>query len=131
MSAEDSKLSNLSQLYGQRLREVREKLSEESEKKVTQESIAEETGLTQNIMYRLEKGDGRFPALAAVLSYYYAKGVNLNWIFAPDNRDESFFRLNEDDAIQGLEELQTSIQSQFKHVISLIQNLKASSKKGT
>ncbi len=82
------------QLLGARLTQLRGELAGPGEKPWSQGRVAAETGLTQNIVLRLEKtGTGLIGSLLALLTFYHARGYNIAWILLPDNAAVSKRRL--------------------------------------
>lgn len=78
---------------GKRLAYVREQLSADDPKtNWTQAKVAEETGLKQNMITRIEHtGAGTFDAFRCVLLLYHSKGFNIRWILLEDNTAEPLY----------------------------------------
>ena len=61
-------------IVGRRLFELRKSLNQ------SQENIAAELGLTQNIIQRAESGAGAVDNLLLIINYYLKLGYNLNYL---------------------------------------------------
>ncbi|WP_133271011.1 hypothetical protein [Hymenobacter radiodurans] len=84
-------------LIGKRLAALRDELAGPGEKKWTIAMVAEETGLTQNMVGQMERsGAGGIEIFISYLLFFYRRGYNLNWIILPDNASVSKKRLEED-----------------------------------
>ena len=83
---------------GRRLATIREELgrSHEGEHRWSQEQVAARTGLTQNIVSRIEKdGAGAVENWLVLMGFYQRQGYTLNWILSEDNTLESKLYLDE------------------------------------
>jgi transcriptional regulator with XRE-family HTH domain len=72
---------------GQRLAELRKTLAADSGQDLPQTKLAQELNVTQDVVYRLEKGTGSIENLTKILLYYHHKGYNMLWVLVPDNED--------------------------------------------
>jgi len=113
---------------GRRLALLREELACPGEDAWSQGKLADETGLTRNMVLRLEKlGNGSMEGLLALLFFYYQRGYNLNWLLAPDNSTVSKMQLSDDkksiDARLVLEKLLAYKEVLDKETIELIECL--------
>jgi transcriptional regulator with XRE-family HTH domain len=72
---------------GRRLARVRQLLGTRStEAEWTQQVVANRTGLSQNIITRIEQGrGGSLENLLILLNYYRKQGYSLDWILAENN----------------------------------------------
>ena len=74
------------ELIGKRLATLRDELGYPGGEKWTQARVCAETGLTQNMLGRLEQaGAGSIEAFITYLLFFSKHGYNLNWILQPDN----------------------------------------------
>ena len=76
-----------SQRVGKRLAIIREELGKHyGEAEWTQTAVAKRTGLTQNIIWRIEQGEGgKIENWLKVMGVYEAEGYNLNWVLTKHN----------------------------------------------
>jgi hypothetical protein len=74
-------------IIGKRLAHLRGELATHyPDQNWSQNKVAEETGLTQNIIARMElTGAGTIEAFLALVRFYYQKGCNPAWILLDDN----------------------------------------------
>lgn len=86
-------------IIGKRLAHVREQLSaQDPETNWTQAKVAEETGLKQNMITRIEHtGAGTFDAFLCILLFYHSKGFNMRWILLEDNAAEPLYTAEENE----------------------------------
>ncbi|GAB3307729.1 hypothetical protein [Hymenobacter tenuis] len=113
---------------GKRLARLRDELAVTGEDPWTQARVAQEAGLTQNMVARLEQsGAGSIEAFVALILFYYQRGYNINWILLPDNSMVSKLALN--DSIKSVDakvvaaDLTTLKQDLSRQVESLIEKL--------
>jgi transcriptional regulator with XRE-family HTH domain len=86
--------TSIQQLIGTRLTQLRGELAGPGEKRWSQSRVAVETGLTQNIVTKLEKSStGLIGSLLALLLFYHAQDYNITWILLPNNAAVSKRRL--------------------------------------
>ena len=85
-------------IIGKRLAHLRGELATHyPEQNWSQSTIAEETGLTQNIIARMEhNGAGTIDAFVALTQFYYRKGCNPAWILLENNASVPIFLGAED-----------------------------------
>lgn len=82
------------QRIGRRLAAIRDELGRGQ--RWTQEQVAARTGLTQNIISRIEKsGAGAVENWLVLMAFYQQQGYTLNWILSEDNTLESKLYLDE------------------------------------
>lgn len=73
-------------LIGKRLAQLRDELAGPGEDAWTQDRLAEATGLTRNMIARLEQScSGSIESCMTLLIFYHQRGYNLSWIVLPDN----------------------------------------------
>ncbi len=86
---------------GKRLVLIREELGRfQGEPAWSQAQVAQRTGLTQNIIHRMENGKGgQIENWLKVMALYEKEGYNLNWIMSENNSLVSKLQLTE--ATQG------------------------------
>ena len=89
---------------GKRLVEFRKTLTRDSGQEWTQPRIAQELGLSQNAIHRLEHGSGSMENLSLILDFYHNKGYNVQWVMVADN---SKIRMYLDDKASDKELLQS------------------------
>ncbi|QNE42180.1 hypothetical protein F1C16_21375 (plasmid) [Hymenobacter sp. NBH84] len=83
-------------LIGKRLAQLRDELAAPGEAKWSQVRLANELGLTQNVVARLEKSAaGSNESLLTLLLFYHQRGFNITWILLDDNSHVSRMRLDE------------------------------------
>ena len=82
---------------GRRLAMIREELGRQyGESNWSQAAVARNTGLTQNIVWRIEQGEGgKIESWLKVMSLYETKGYNLNWILTEQNALVSKFHFDD------------------------------------
>ena len=82
---------------GKRLAIIREELGRRyGEADWTQEAVARRAKLTQNIIWRIEQGEGgKIENWLRLMGIYEGEGYNLNWILTIDNREVSKLQLDE------------------------------------
>jgi transcriptional regulator with XRE-family HTH domain len=83
---------------GPRLAELRKVLSIDTGMDISQAKLAQEAGLSQEIISRLENGMGSTDNLLAILLYYDKKGYNMRWVLIPDNEDIPQYNQQPNDA---------------------------------
>jgi transcriptional regulator with XRE-family HTH domain len=83
---------------GQRLAELRKTLSADSGVELSQVKLAQEAGLSQEIISRLENGMGSTENLLTILLFYDQKGYNMRWVLIPDNQDISLYHQESGDS---------------------------------
>jgi len=101
---------------GKRLLELRKVLSRDSGEEWTQPRIAQELGLTQNAVHRLEYGGGSIENLGKLLDFYHFKGYNIQWVMVSDNRSIRMYRddkVSDQELLQTLEKLTKLINHKF------------------
>lgn len=77
---------NITDEFGKRLRIIRNEILDTDGKSITQADIAERSGLSQNVVHRLEKGLGTsVENIIIYLNYLDQNGFNINWILSIDN----------------------------------------------
>jgi len=77
-------------LIGKRLAMLRDELGGPGEDTWTQDRLAEATGLTRNMIARLEQScSGSIESCMTLLIFYHQRGYNLSWIVLPDNSSVS------------------------------------------
>lgn len=86
-----------SQRVGKRLAIIREELGKHyGEADWTQAAVAKRTGLTQNIIWRIEQGEGgKIENWLKVMGVYESEGYNLNWVLTKHNGRVSKLQLDE------------------------------------
>lgn len=99
---------------GKRLVEFRKTLTRDTGEEWTQPRIAQELGLSQNAIHRLEHGSGSMENLSRLLDFYHNKGYNVQWVMVSDN---SKVRMYLDDKASDQEVMQ-SLQNLTKIIIS-------------
>jgi transcriptional regulator with XRE-family HTH domain len=84
-------MSNLPELsnteLGQRLAELRKTVAQDLGLDLTQENIAKQLNVTNDVISRLEKGKGKLESLLKLLLFYHQKGYNILWVLIPDNKN--------------------------------------------
>ena len=82
---------------GRRLFAIREELGRRtSESEWSQSAVAKKTGLTQNIVWRIEQGEGgKVENWLRLMYLYEAQGYNLNWMLTEHNALVSKIQLDE------------------------------------
>lgn len=82
---------------GKRLVIIREELGRfQGEHNWSQAQVAQRTGLTQNIIHRMENGKGgQIENWLKVMALYEQEGYNLNWIMTENNSLVSKLQLQE------------------------------------
>lgn len=81
-------------LIGRRLAQLRDELARPGDEKWTQAMVAQETGLTLNMVGQMERsGAGGIEIFISYLLFFYRRGYNLNWIILPDNKHLSKMQL--------------------------------------
>ena len=82
---------------GQRLVIIREELGRfQGEHAWSQAQVAQRTGLTQNIIHRMENGKGgQIENWLKVMALYEQEGYNLNWILTENNSLVSKLQLHD------------------------------------
>jgi hypothetical protein len=110
---------NINTIVARRLSQLRGDLASPGEEAWSQQRLAEEAGLTTNIVHRLEQScAGRIESMLTLLSFYYHRGYNISWIVLDDNSAVSKYLLNDAKAVDTqfvlnkIEELKMSIVSQ-------------------
>ena len=101
---------------GKRLLELRKALSRDSGEEWTQPRIAQELGLTQNAIHRLEYGGGSIENLGNLLDFYHLKGYNIQWVMVSDNSSIRMYRddkVSDQELLQALEKLTQLIHNKF------------------
>ncbi|RZJ57197.1 MAG: XRE family transcriptional regulator [Hymenobacter sp.] len=77
-------------LIGKRLAMLRDELGGPGEDAWTQDRLADATGLTRNMIARLEQScSGSIESCMTLLIFYHQRGYNLSWIVLPDNSSVS------------------------------------------
>ncbi|TVT36778.1 helix-turn-helix domain-containing protein [Hymenobacter setariae] len=62
----------------------------------TQAAVAKRIGLTQNIVWRIEQGEGgKIENWLKVMGVYESRGYNLNWVLTKNNGQVSKLQLDE------------------------------------
>lgn len=85
------------ELIGRRLAALRDELARPGEEKWTQAMVAQETGLTLNMVGQMERsGGGGIEIFVAYLLFFHQRGYNINWIVLPDNTHTSKRRLKDE-----------------------------------
>lgn len=86
-----------SKRVGKRLAIIREELGKHyGEAEWTQAAVAKRTGLTQNIVWRIEQGEGgKIENWLKVMGIYESQGYNLNWVLTKNNGQVSKLQLDE------------------------------------
>lgn len=94
-AVENSSPDSMIRSVGRRLAFVRKQLAQlHGEQHWTQTAVAQQTGLTQNIITRLEQGEGgKFESLVTVIHLYEAQGYNPAWLTSENNQHLSKFTL--------------------------------------
>lgn len=89
--------SSTAQYVGRRLAIIRKELGRlHGEQQWTQTVVAEQTGLTQNIICRLEQGEGgKVESWLTVMGLYESYGYNPAWIVTENNEHVSKLSLRE------------------------------------
>lgn len=72
-------------VISQRLVSLRKHLGEQQGGKLTIQDIANNVGIPEYKMIRLEHGKGAIDSMMILLLYYRTQGYNLDWILYPDN----------------------------------------------
>ena len=73
-------------LIGKRLALLRTELAGPGEDAWSRTKLAVETGLTLNMVTRLEQsGAGSIETFITLLLFYHERGYNLSWVILPDN----------------------------------------------
>jgi hypothetical protein len=110
---------NNNEVVARRLSQLRSELASPGEEAWSQQRLADEAGLTLNIVHRLEQScAGRIEAMFTLLTFYHNRGYNISWIILDDNSAVSKYLLNDAKAVDTqfvlnkLEELRASIVSQ-------------------
>lgn len=80
-------------IIGKRLAHLRTELAaQHPEQNWSQSTIAEETGLTQNIIARMElNGAGTIETFLTLTQFYYRKGCNPAWVLLENNAGVPMF----------------------------------------
>ncbi|TDN39872.1 XRE family transcriptional regulator [Hymenobacter sp. UV11] len=86
-----------SRRVGKRLAIIREELVKRyGEAEWTQGAVAKRSGLTQNIISRIEQGEGgKIENWLKVMGIYESQGYNLNWVLTKNNSQVSKLQLDE------------------------------------
>lgn len=86
-----------SKRVGKRLAIIREELGKHyGEAEWTQAAVAKRIGLTQNIVWRIEQGEGgKIENWLKVMGVYESQGYNLNWVLTKNNGQVSKLQLDE------------------------------------
>lgn len=86
-----------SRRVGKRLAIIREELVKRyGGTEWTQGAVAKRTGLTQNIISRIEQGEGgKIENWFKVMGIYEGQGYNLNWVLTKNNGQVSKLQLDE------------------------------------
>ena len=86
-----------SKRVGKRLAIIREELGKHyGEAGWTQAAVAKRIGLTQNIVWRIEQGEGgKIENWLKVMGVYESQGYNLNWVLTKNNGQVSKLQLDE------------------------------------
>lgn len=86
-----------SRRVGQRLTKIREELGKHyGEADWTQAAVARRIGLTQNIVWRIEQGEGgKIENWLKLMGVYESQGYNLNWVLTRHNGQVSKLQLDE------------------------------------
>jgi len=110
---------NHNAIVARRLSQLRGELASPGEESWSQQRLADEAGLTLNIVHRLEQAcAGRIESMFALLTFYHRQGYNISWIILDDNSSVSKYLLNDAKAVDTqfvlnkIEELRESIVSQ-------------------
>ncbi|MGI4734817.1 MAG: hypothetical protein ACRYG7_06505 [Janthinobacterium lividum] len=83
-------------IVGKRLAQLRSELAGPGEEMWSQGKVASETGLTTNMVGRLEQFcGGSIDAILALLAFYHGRGYNVGWIILPDNSAVSKYVLSD------------------------------------
>jgi len=101
---------------GKRLAELRKVLSRDSGEEWTQFRIAQELGLTQSVIHRLECGSGSIENLLILLHLYHIKGYNTQWLITLDNSSVRMYRedkTSDQELMQILEKLNKVLNNKF------------------
>ncbi|WP_223654501.1 hypothetical protein [Hymenobacter psoromatis] len=81
---------------GKRLAQLRDELACPGEDAWSQVRLAEETGLTRNVVARLEQTfSGSIEVCLTILHFYHHRGYNISWIILPDNTTVSKMALSD------------------------------------
>lgn len=81
---------------GKRLAQLRDELAIPGEDAWSQVRLAEETGLTRNVVARLEQTfSGSIEVCLTILYFYHQRGYNISWIILPDNTTVSKMALSD------------------------------------
>lgn len=115
---------------GRRLFVIREELGRiYTESEWSQSAVAKKTGLTQNIVWRIEQGEGgKVENWFKLLYLYETKGYNLAWILAEDNCLVSKFHMQEatlqgqlvEELLKRLDHYQAHFNAEFAAVRELL-----------
>jgi len=77
---------------GIRLIELRKALSRDTGQEWTPARLAQESGLSEKVIHRLEDSNGSMPNLTKLLTFYHNKGFNINWVITTDNSSIPMYR---------------------------------------
>lgn len=81
---------------GKRLALLRDELACPGEDAWSQARLAEEAGLSRNVVARLEQSfSGSIEVCLTILLFFHQRGYNISWIVLPDNTTVSKMALNE------------------------------------
>lgn len=81
---------------GKRLAQLRDELGCPGDDTWSQVRLAEETGLTRNVVARLEQTfSGSIEVCLTILFFYHHRGYNISWIILPDNTTVSKMALSD------------------------------------
>lgn len=88
----------LKTLIGTQIRRIRQTFFNSSQEKLGDQIFG---AYGQNIMFRLEKGNGSAIHVFKILQFFHQQGINLNFIFEADLNDISIlkFNLNSQDTV--------------------------------
>ena len=71
---------------GKRLAQLRDELASLGEDTWSQARLAEEAGLSRNVVARLEQSfSGSIEVCLTILLFFHQRGYNISWIVLPDN----------------------------------------------
>lgn len=91
-SNENPEILRFLQKIGERFKEIRDNLG------LTQDEMAETIGVSQNLIFRIEKGQSVSSMMLAYYHFYRNYKINPAWLFAIDDLGEEPYRTFQKDA---------------------------------
>jgi transcriptional regulator with XRE-family HTH domain len=90
----------MKQILGERISELREDLQKRTSEKWPMSKVAVEVGITQNMIERVERGQGgSIETYMLLFNFYQSRGYNLNWLMLSDNSGHIKYALDEGNTI--------------------------------